>query len=377
MKKYPLIAMAFFMPNVSYADAAIKSDLSDAAKQFFSEVNGKLTSKDIENDKKNPEEKAQDIGDTRSSSPTSLVSAFEINADTDASSANIKITPATSKYNFSLLLSTPLNKDKKEGKFYDTNAFAKGSYAQISTQYVFFHKKDSERDTELKNVERLIDFCKEHPDYFDYKQASDCSGIQSIDNLIEKYQSKKLGLNPIVDYWVEQINRPKILLSSSLKAGREDFDYLSGMDKQSTSRTPWGGGVNLTYLKPEKFMLSAGYEYQKGYDAQKTGVVCPVASSGSFVNCVQGAKGAPKENINHIVSLEYRQKLPWEKMPLAIAPKVQRDLEDDVTDVSIPVYFFQNEKGGLTGGVSTDWNSKDKDWKFGVFIGSTFDLDLK
>lgn len=363
MKKYPLIVMAAFISNFNTHAIAVES--TPLSKAFFEKA-----------DNRSINSLAKETGDTRSSSSTSFVNAFEINADTDSSSANLKITPITGRYNFSFLLSTPLDKDTKEGKFYDTNAFTKSSYAEISAQYVFFNKSNSVSDTKLDNAEKLRRFCELHPEYFDYKEKSNCRDLQTIDSMIEKYQSKKLAANPIIDYWADYLKKPIWILSSNLKAGREDFDYLSGMDKQSAKRKPWGGGVNLTYLKPEAYMISAGYEYQKGYNPQKNGVVCPVVSSGSFVNCVQGAKGAPTENINHIFAVEYKQPFLIKDIPFAIAPKVQRDLEDDVTAVSIPVYFFQNEKGGLTGGLSTDWNSKEKDWMFGVFIGSAFDLGL-
>ena len=58
---------------------------------------------------------------------------------------------------------------------------------------------------------------------------------------------------------------------------------------------------------------------------------------------------------------------------MALAPKILRNLEKDITAVDLPVYLVPNADGKLTGGLQLSWNSKDEDIVFGVFIGAPLD----
>jgi len=59
---------------------------------------------------------------------------------------------------------------------------------------------------------------------------------------------------------------------------------------------------------------------------------------------------------------------------LGIAPRIARDIKQKVTAVSVPLYFIpstpkKGEASFLNGGISFDWNSKDKEFIVAVFVG--------
>jgi hypothetical protein len=58
----------------------------------------------------------------------------------------------------------------------------------------------------------------------------------------------------------------------------------------------------------------------------------------------------------------------------AVSPKISRDIEEKTSQVDLPIYFLQNPKGGLVGGVNVRWTSESKEIAATIFVGSALKL---
>lgn len=310
----------------------------------------------------------QGLGDTRPDSPTSITNAIEINAESGNNSATIKLAPITGSSNFSILFSTPLNKDTKDGVFYDTNAFTNSTSVTLNFQRASF------QPNLLPQAEHFMSYCEENPTYFGLQDKTDCIKYK-IDDLVKKHEEQNKRQDEIVDFWSKKLTEPIFMYGATLTAGTEEYSYLSGIDKQTTTNNPWGAGLNLSYAIPHNMMITAQYEIQQSYKPQKNTISCSTTPNAmGFLNCVNGANGAPSDNKNRIISLEIRKPLSLANVAMAVSPKITHDIKDSATKFTMPIYLFQDSKKNLTGGVSTNWSNADHKWTFGVFVGSSFGL---
>jgi hypothetical protein len=151
---------------------------------------------------------------------------------------------------------------------------------------------------------------------------------------------------------------------------RKSFDYYNpAFEKTSEVDMGWqaGGSAGITSGARDQ-LYAIGFDFQKGYKAAKTRVVCPDGSI-SPVECLQGAFAPPSHAIGRLLWVETRNSM-WH-FPFGI--RLTRDLAEKETGVDIPIYLVRNAGGDFDGGLRMGWTSSDH-FQAGIFVGSDFDI---
>lgn len=161
--------------------------------------------------------------------------------------------------------------------------------------------------------------------------------------------------------------------------GYQEFEFVTPatLAQNNSRKVEFGAKAFFAwYPVSAPLAITGSVAYQRGFEAQDEAVLCP-AGNGTTVTCVKAAPGAPAldENLLLAGGLRFRLgggagKLP----PFAVAPLVTYDAIDKIFGVDVPFYLLANKDGGLIGGVRAGWRSDDKKLRFGVFIGSAFNI---
>jgi hypothetical protein len=154
--------------------------------------------------------------------------------------------------------------------------------------------------------------------------------------------------------------------------GRKRFRYLDdSLRSQSVYHDNWSGEAYVGRYLGIGFLVGS-YSYGKGFSpgAPAREICLPLGDSGAL-RCQDLVLGAPVEDSHSVASLELRR---FFGRSLGVAPLVQRDFENDVTALLLPVYFLKNSDGALMGGARAGWRSDDKAFTLAVFIGTAMTL---
>ncbi len=120
-----------------------------------------------------------------------------------------------------------------------------------------------------------------------------------------------------------------------------------------------------------------GGEYRRKYNLPDAETRCPPMVVGAnSTTCVTSAFAPPQRNTDAtaFAAIRYDASVGKKDTPLAFELKLAYDAEDDEWGVSLPVYFVQDDKGKLNGGVKFGWDSEKDDFTIGFFIGTNFDI---
>ncbi|WP_206486445.1 hypothetical protein [Thalassotalea sp. G2M2-11] len=316
------------------------------------------------------------VGDSPTSESSSSVNAFELNASTDEKTASIKISPIKGSNNFSVLFTAPLDEDTSEAKFYDskTDAFTNAFSVKVNYKNVLFGKSKLEPIF----AEKYVEYCEENPDVFNFKKAEDCN--VKIDTLTKNFNKEKgdiSGFN-MTDFWASILTEPIQLYGFTATAGKKDFEYfkVNSLETDTEGENPLGASVYYTYVVPNEYMITLEYEFQRKFEAQKSITKCPndPEEGEDILNCITGISGAPEKSTNRNISISLRVPVPLNGFNLALSPKLTHNTADDSTKFSLPIYFLQDSKSNLTGGIKSSWDSENHEWVFGLFVGQKFNL---
>jgi hypothetical protein len=129
--------------------------------------------------------------------------------------------------------------------------------------------------------------------------------------------------------------------------------------------------VGLLTRRSDYFALSYGKgTKQKAGKATQLCTPLTTAPSGTL-SCRQTPLDAPTDSDTNVVSLQVRRFFSGR---FAVSPKISRDIEEKTSQVDLPIYFLQNPKGGLVGGVNVRWTSESKEIAATIFVGSALKL---
>jgi hypothetical protein len=120
-----------------------------------------------------------------------------------------------------------------------------------------------------------------------------------------------------------------------------------------------------------------GGEYRRTYKLPDAEIRCPpMAAGANSTTCVTSAFAPPKRNTDAtaFAAIRYDASVGEKDTPLAFELKLAYDAEDDEWGASLPVYFVQDDKGKLNGGVKFGWDGEKNDFSIGFFIGTNFDF---
>jgi len=159
------------------------------------------------------------------------------------------------------------------------------------------------------------------------------------------------------------------------KYGIQNSDFFdeTTLIKKTEHHSPWSANFFIGW-NPEgytnTFLLFKAERKSSYKDADST-TRCPVINGAVALTCTTGSFGAPELEQGKSVSIEARHVID---KSIAAALIVSRDASENVTTVELPVYWLGSDKGALNGGVKFGWDSKEKKWGAGVFVGIPFVL---
>lgn len=162
--------------------------------------------------------------------------------------------------------------------------------------------------------------------------------------------------------------------------GYKRFDYIDpvALTVHDTGKVQGAAKLFFAYYpRPVATAITGSIAYQRGYEAADAVTLCPAPVGPGPVTCVNGSPRAPELSDGLLISLGLKHRFfgrHGAPLALAAAPLVTYDALDEVWGVDVPIYFFRDDKAGLSGGVRGGWRSDDKKVRFGVFIGAAFSV---
>jgi hypothetical protein len=162
--------------------------------------------------------------------------------------------------------------------------------------------------------------------------------------------------------------------SGSAEGGRQNYKWIdrTALSDQKSTQTSRAVVFSVAALLRNDDFVSIAYRKATDYEAGKPTQLCVPLSDGStaFV-CKQAALDGPTKKDGEVVILQYRR---FFSETLAISPKIARDIKSNITQIDLPVYFFRNPTGGLTGGAAASWRSDQKEITARIFVGAALKL---
>lgn len=158
------------------------------------------------------------------------------------------------------------------------------------------------------------------------------------------------------------------------EGGRQNYKWIdrTALTEMKQSQTSRAFTFSVATLRPNDDYVSLSYRKATNHEAGKPTQLCTPLSDGSAaLVCRQTALDPPTKKDAEVVILQYRR---FFTETLAISPKVARDIKDNITQIELPVYFFRNPTGGLTGGAAVSWRSDEKEVTARIFVGAALKL---
>jgi hypothetical protein len=287
------------------------------------------------------------FGTTKDEASTSAEVLLE--GSTDKKSGTASITRNAGSSQFRLTLTAPVDQSTDEAVPLTLDGAGNGTTAELSYSHLSWGAGPTEREQAAYEALCMRVFrratCK----------SSELTGAD------QERAEDLLHLRDAVWFWA---------LKGSF--GRNKFKYLDdSLHSQSVYRNDWEGkGYVGRYLGIG--FLVASYSYGRGFSpGGPSREICSPLGDGGALRCQDAVLGAPAKDSHSVATLELRRFLG---RGLAVAPLIQRDFENDVTALLLPVYFIKNAEGALMGGARAGWRSDDKAFMLAVFIGSAMTL---
>lgn len=165
------------------------------------------------------------------------------------------------------------------------------------------------------------------------------------------------------------------LFRAGVKAGvaYDTFEFLDAdLAATSARRSGFDIGINASWQHVlNQWVLLAGYQRQRAYDAGDLSNVCVPIENSSALRCFDGYLQAPRRVDRNIASVEWR----WQQSAsFAVSVRAAYDSTNDVFGVNVPIYLFGGNDGPLKGGVKLGWRSDTDDVQAAVFVSTGFNL---
>jgi hypothetical protein len=164
--------------------------------------------------------------------------------------------------------------------------------------------------------------------------------------------------------------------------GRQQVKYVDTANfiEIENTRTPWSLNAFAGLIGSDySWSARANYTYINKFDDADEGEFClPNLDPMAEEDCLTGPLGEPTEDTTSLVSLEVRKRFRFKvgngEVPLAIAPQVTFDFDENEFGIDVPVYLTSNNEGQLNGGIRFGYRSDDKDFAVGIFIGAPLQI---
>jgi hypothetical protein len=171
--------------------------------------------------------------------------------------------------------------------------------------------------------------------------------------------------------------------------GHEEFKFRDAttLKESDVSRVPLGAKGSLSIFPWPRTSLTAALDYQLVFKAAKSRTFCPTAATTASAECFTGPFAEPGKTEKLITSAEFRKVFDFDKADfiprLGIAPRVEYDANSEDFAFNLPIYLAPDDKGKLIAGLQAGYTisetdatrpGKERDFRFGLFVGSSFTL---
>lgn len=183
--------------------------------------------------------------------------------------------------------------------------------------------------------------------------------------------------------------RRALAFGLEFSVGHEEFKFRDSatLAESDVSRVPLGAKGSLSIFPWPRTSLTAALDYQRVFKAAKSRTFCPTATTGVSTECFTGPFAEPGKTEKLITSAEFRKVFDFDKADfipqLGIAPRVEYDANSEDFAFNFPIYLAPDDKGKLIAGLQAGYTisetdatrpGKEHDFRFGLFVGSSFTL---
>ena len=170
--------------------------------------------------------------------------------------------------------------------------------------------------------------------------------------------------------------RHLFLAGVSYTFGPEVFSFVPTPTAASESHTRlnWALTARAGLVASDTRSVGAAYARVVEYAARDHREICVPIGDAGVLECVDKVVGGPTLLRSHIVTVELRQFLG---PTFAVNPRLSVNPSSGGVRFDVPVYFLQNGKGGLAGGVTMSWRrfrTTGSTIEMTAFVGQVFSL---
>ena len=325
--------------------------------------------------------------------------AIELEAFEDKKLGKLDARLSSGNFVFNLGAQGPIDESSKEVEFADLDGLKNGIKGTLGIHYWYIDKEklrkfgESNRNRCLdlkimqkKLIEKLKNCHDEHED-----QIQGYQNEEELYKIVCKEHYDALNKITIAcsetDSYRTKDDKNKLLDLSShivglnISYGNDDFKWIDDTTLESKKENEQAYAVELIYshINNRFQRLNLGFRYEEFYRSQTKQTICvPISQVTGAQSCREGSFGAPKKIESNIAFVEYKYYFGRSDR-FAMAPRISRDFENNVTGIDVPIYLYQTGKPlGLQGGVRFGWISdtgEDKDDTIvGLFISKPFSI---
>lgn len=150
-----------------------------------------------------------------------------------------------------------------------------------------------------------------------------------------------------------------------LELGRETREFFTAEPKVAEeNRVGYAVGVNGN-LWFRNGLMELEVLQKRDFEEAKPATHCAAIEGSSLEECTTKPRSRAEDVDSLVSSIVWKVQLSDH---FALAPRLERDFEANVWDAQLPVYVFSDEDRALTGGVRLGWNSDDNDLTAAVFV---------
>ena len=164
-----------------------------------------------------------------------------------------------------------------------------------------------------------------------------------------------------------------LIFAAQYEMGRSSYDFVdakTGAEQPAAIRTPVAASGTIGTIFENGTAFAVTVERQRSYKAGKSAQLCADFAAG-IVKCDDVVLGGPSTKDATIASVTLQKT----GRNVGVQPRLSYRWSSggNITSVDVPIYVLQNKDGGLNGGVSLGWRTKDGA-RAVLFVGVMTDL---
>jgi PKD repeat protein len=164
-----------------------------------------------------------------------------------------------------------------------------------------------------------------------------------------------------------------LIVAAKYEMGRSSYEFVdakTGAEQPGALRTPIGASGTVGTIFENGVAVAFSVERQRSYKAGKSAQLCADFAAG-IVKCDDVVLGGPASSDATVASITLQKA----GKNVGVQPRLSYrwTASRKITSVDVPIYVLQNKDGGLNGGVSLGWRTKDGA-RAVLFVGVMTDL---